>query len=379
MLLTTSNFLICTTYYAIISALPIYLVGELHAGKSEVGIVLAAYTLASVLIRPFSGFALDKFGRRAIFLMAVGFYTLFFTGYLVAASVVWLVVLRFFQGLTWGVTTISGSTIAVDITPLTKRGEGIGYFSLSTTLGMPLGPMVGIFVSHVWGYTAMFVAGIGVCLAAMVCAWAIRLPRRLVVGRRIDFSWNALFEKRALLPSLNLLIIMATYGGLLSFIALYGREMGIANSAAFFTIFAVGIATSRVVAGKVFDRRGPSGILTFCLLLLMAGFAMLSFIRNEVGFYCSAIIIGFGIGVVFPTFQAIVNNMSDAEHRGAANSTLYTCLDVGMGLGMVLAGVVADFTSIAAIFMLSIGVCAVGLALLRGYVVGYYERYKVNG
>lgn len=379
MLLTTSNFLICTTYYAIISALPIYLVGELHAGKSEVGIVLAAYTLASVLIRPFSGFALDKFGRRAIFLMAVGFYTLFFAGYLVAASVVWLVVLRFFQGLTWGVTTISGSTIAVDITPLTKRGEGIGYFSLSTTLGMPLGPMVGIFVSHVWGYTAMFVAGIGVCLAAMVCAWAIRLPRRLVVGRRIDFSWNALFEKRALLPSLNLLIIMATYGGLLSFIALYGREMGIANSAAFFTIFAVGIATSRVVAGKVFDRRGPSGILTFCLLLLMAGFAMLSFIRNEVGFYCSAIIIGFGIGVVFPTFQAIVNNMSDAEHRGAANSTLYTCLDVGMGLGMVLAGVVADFTSIAAIFMLSIGVCAVGLALLRGYVVGYYERYKVNG
>ena len=77
-LLTLSNFLICTTYYAIISALPIYLVGELQAGKSQVGLVLAAYTIASVLIRPFSGFALDKFGRRTIFLLAVGLYAFSF-------------------------------------------------------------------------------------------------------------------------------------------------------------------------------------------------------------------------------------------------------------------------------------------------------------
>ena len=112
-LLTLSNFLICTTYYAIISALPIYLVGELQAGKSQVGLVLAAYTIASVLIRPFSGFALDKFGRRTIFLLAVGLYAFFFSGYLLVASVASLIILRFLQGLTWGVTTISGSTIAV--------------------------------------------------------------------------------------------------------------------------------------------------------------------------------------------------------------------------------------------------------------------------
>ena len=74
-LLTLSNFFMCITYYALISALPVYLVNELHAGKSQVGLVLAAYTIASVLIRPFSGFALDKFGRRTILLLALIFYT----------------------------------------------------------------------------------------------------------------------------------------------------------------------------------------------------------------------------------------------------------------------------------------------------------------
>ncbi|HNX66714.1 MAG TPA: MFS transporter, partial [Bacteroidales bacterium] len=83
-LLTLSNFLMYVTYYAIISALPVYLVSDLHADKSQVGVVLAAYTIASVMIRPFSGFALDKFGRRSVYLIALIFYTMFFAGYLVA-------------------------------------------------------------------------------------------------------------------------------------------------------------------------------------------------------------------------------------------------------------------------------------------------------
>lgn len=378
-LLTLSNFLVCTTYYAIISALPIYLVSELNAGKSEVGIVLAAYTIASVLIRPFSGFALDKFGRRTIFLLAIIFYSILFSGYLFAASIASLIILRFLQGLTWGGTTISGSTIAVDITPTEKRGEGIGYFSLSTTMGMPIGPVVGLFICHLWGYTAMFASGLGISVAALICATAIKLPKRYVVGRKIHFRWSNLFDRNSVWPSLNLLVIMTTYGGLLSFIALYGREIGIENASMFFSIFAVGIIVSRLLAGKIFDRKGPSGILTFCLLLMMAGFSLLAFVKSPYGFYASALIIGFGIGVIFPTYQAIVNNLSDNEHRGAANSTVYTALDIGMGLGMVVAGFIADMLSITAVFTISVAICLGGLILFRTVVLQHYEQNRVAG
>ena len=175
-LLTLSNFFMCITYYALISALPVYLVNELHAGKSQVGLVLAAYTIASVMIRPFSGFALDKFGRRTILLLALIFYTSLFAGYLIAFSIVALILLRFAQGLTWGVTTISGSTIAVDIIPTAQRGEGIGYFSLSTTMGMSVGPIVGAFIIHHGGYSELFLSALFISLMSLIFAYSIRLP-----------------------------------------------------------------------------------------------------------------------------------------------------------------------------------------------------------
>lgn len=374
LLLTLSNFLMCITYYALISTLPVYLVSELHAGKSQVGIVLAAYTIASVMIRPFSGFALDKFGRRTVFLLALIFYTGLFMGYLVAFSITALIFLRFAQGMTWGVTTISGSTIAVDIIPTAQRGEGIGYFALSTTMGMSVGPVVGAFIIHHGGYSELFISALFISLASLIMAYLIRLPKKLTTKRDIEFNVHNLFHKKSVLPSINLLVIMTTYGGLLSFIALFGREIGIENTSLFFLIFAAGIATSRLTSGKTFDRKGPLGILTFCLILMIAGFPLLALVRNAAGFYTSALIIGFGIGVVFPTFQTIVNNLAHNGNRGAANSTLYTALDLGMGLGMVVSGLIAQYMSIAAVFLISSAVCFIGLVFFRMKVIGFYNR-----
>jgi MFS family permease len=368
----------CITYYTLVSTLPIYLVNVLHATKTQVGIVLAAYTLASVLMRPFAGFSLDKFGRRAVLLIALFAYTFLFIGYFIATTLMALVALRFLQGLTWGATTISGSTVAVDITPPEKRGEGIGYFALSTTLGMSTGPLIGLFVYHQWGFNAMFLAVLLTAILSLGCAIVIRLPKRFVIGRKIEFSWNGLFEVRSLLPSINLLVVMTTYGGLLSFIALFGHEIGIENTSFFFLIFSIGIALSRLMSGKAFDRQGPGRILSFCLLLMIVGFPLLALVKNEWGFYSAAFIIGYGIGVVFPTFQAIVNNLADPKQRGAANSTLYTSLDAGMGLGMAVSGVIAEKSSIATLFLVSSAICVIGLLLFRFFVLPYYSRISAS-
>ena len=376
-LLTLSNFLMCITYYALISTLPVYLVSELHASEVQVGVVLATYIIASVIIRPFSGFALEKFGRRTIFLISLFFYALFFAGYFIAITIASLVLLRFAQGLTWGVATISGSTIAVDITPKEKRGEGIGYFSLSTTLGMAVGPVIGLFVCHKWGYTAFFIAGLIISISGLISAYSLSLPRRLIVGRKIHFSWLTLFERNSVRPSLNLLIIMTAYGGLLSFIALYGREIGIRNASLFFLILAGGIAISRFTAGRAFDKNGPSVILTVCLCLLILGYPVLALVKNAAGFYISAFIIGFGNGVVFPTYQAIVNNLAPENRRGAANSTLYTALDIGMGSGMILAGLIAQNFNIATVFLVNTLICIAGLIVFRVFVLDFYRKnYK---
>ncbi len=372
-LLIWSNFLMYITYYAILSALPIYLVNDLHASKLQVGLVVGAYTIASVLSRPFTGFTLDRFGRRTIFLSALILYSLLFAGYLVALTILSVLLLRLVQGITWGFTTVSGSTIAVDIIPASKRGQGIGYFALSTTMGMSAGPVIGMFVSNQWGYTAMFVSGLFISLLSLGFAYAVHLRKRFVVGKHIKMKWDSMFDKNSFLPSANVFMTMIAYGGLLSFIALYGREIGIRNSALYFLVFSVGIAAARLTAGKVFDINGPRKIITFCIILLIIGFPMLALAKNEVLFYLSAIIIGFGNGVIFPTFSSMVNNLADAKHRGAANSTLYTAIDLGMGLGMISAGLIAQHFSISAFFWICALVCVAGLLFFRNVVLKFYE------
>jgi MFS family permease len=169
---------------------------------------------------------------------------------------------------------------------------------------------------------------------------------------------------------------MIAYGGLLSFIALYGREIGIQNSSLYFLIFSIGIASARLTAGKVFDRNGPRRIITLCLTLLIIGFPLLALAKNALLFYLSAIIIGFGNGVIFPTFQSMVNNLADSVHRGVANSTLYTAVDLGMGFGMIMAGLIAQRISLSAIFWISSLVCVAGLIFFRCLVLKFYESHS---
>ncbi|MGC9151230.1 MAG: MFS transporter [Microbacter sp.] len=378
-LLTLSNFLMCVTYYALISTLPVYLSVYLHADNSSIGLVLAIYTVASVTVRPFSGYVLDQFNRKMIFLAALLLYTIVFLGYLVAVSILFITLLRFAQGLGWGISTISGATMAVDQMPVNKRGEGIGYYSLSTTLGMSVGPLIGLFLARQWNYHSMFWGLFLIGFLGFLSGYAVQSDHRPMRQESLhSLNWDTLFYPKAVASSFNLLIVMMAYGGLLSFVALYGHVLGVQNTSWFFFIFAFGIAMARITVGKVFDQNGPGTIMTFCLLLDVSGFLLLALWKIPMGYFLSALIIGFGNGVVFPVFQTMVNNLADSFHRGAANSTLYTALDLGMGSGMMLVGLVSSHTSLSAAFILCALLCLIGLFYFRGIVLSDYNKQMVK-
>lgn len=374
-LLTLSNFLMCCAYYSLISTLPLYISTVIKANHSIVGLVLASYAIAAILVRPFCGFGLDFFGRRTIFIASLLVYGLIFNVYIVAVTVWFMIAVRFAHGLTWGLTTSSNSTVAGDIIPAEKRGEGFGYFGVTTTAGMALGPLVGSFILQHGGYNFMFIAGFGISMVSMILAACIRYPayHRLPDTK---FRWNNLLEAKVFIPSLNLLITSLSYGGLLSFIALYGKEIGIRNPSGFFLIYALGIITSRFSAGKAVDRNGPRRIIIICLSMLIIGFPLLALVRNSYGFYISAVILGFGNGVVWPTFQAMINNIVEPNRRGAANSTAFMAMDLGMGLGMILAGTISQMWSISAAFLFCSLSSAAGLTLFLRLTLVHYLKHR---
>jgi predicted MFS family arabinose efflux permease len=370
-LLGASNLFMAIAFYFLIATLPIFLMKHLRIEEGLSGLILASYTLAALLIRPLSGYALDAYGRKYIFLISFFLFSTAFIGYGLTFYVSSLFLLRFTHGLLWGTLTTGGSTLLIDVIPPSRRGEGIGYYGLSMTIAMAVGPFLGLMVSTGDSYMKMFIAASIVSFIGFFLTLFIQYSDHPFRDSK-SLSLDNLLESKAIPVSFNMLIISISYGALLSFISLYGRENRISNPGIFFIIFAIGITFSRIISGKEYDKKGPWKITIVGLLSLIAGYLMLALWRSQLGFLTSALFIGIGNGIIIPTFQAMINHIVDPQKRGIANSTYLTGFDLGVGIGTVGMGFLAH------LFSLSTGFLCCSVVLLLGsliFIKGSYMHF----
>lgn len=375
LLIGIANLLMAIAFYFLLPTLPIYLKEKLNATSGQVGLVLAFYTIAALLIRPFVGYAIDAFGRKTIYLISFVIFSSLFIGYIFAISIALMITIRFVHGLTWGSLSTSGSTIAVDLIPPSRRGEGISLFGLSMTIAMALGPLIAITVLGKTDYFWVFLFASGISIIGLFLALSIRFPVYKSSIENRTFSFKKLIEKTSIPLSLNVLVLTITYGGILSFSALYGKEIGVENSGPFFLLLSIGIGVSRFFSGTIFDKVGPYRIVIIGGLLLIVGFPILWLLPNLYGFHIAAIIIGLGFGIIMPTFQAMVNNLVPPERRGAANSTYFTCFDLGIGLGMVSVGYISEKIGLGRTFLICSFIEMVALGMFLLYTFRFYSRH----
>lgn len=379
--LCLGSLLMAIAFYILIPTLPLYIVNVLKEPKSSVGFTLASFTIASLIIRLFAGFALDAYGRKFIYITSFLFFCLIFGLYPFASSILFLFILRFVHGFTWGITGTAGSTVAVDLIPPKKRGEGIGFYGLAMTLAMSVGPLIGLFICNDGNYKRMFIIATLIALAGFVLITLIRFPKFTRPEQQKSLRLHTLIEKSSLPASLNILIVMIPYGAIISFITLYGKEIGINNAGPFFMVLALGLGLTRIYSGKIFDKSGPRTLSITGILLLVLGFFVLATFRSYIGFHISAIILGFGFGTLIPLSQAMVNTLVKPHQRGAANSTLFTAFDVGIGTGMVLIGVLADYIGLANSFYVCSAICLIALFHSLIFVLKHYQKHLtlING
>jgi MFS family permease len=376
-LLACGNLLMAIAFYFLIPTLPVYLENVLKANKSTTGWVIAMYSIAALIIRPLTGKALDTLGRKTIFLFAFALFALLFSGYIFAYTIVFLAVLRFVHGIAWGMVSTSNSTVVVDIIPPERRGEGIGYFGLSMTIGMALGPVIGLAITNNISYESCFLTGCVIAFAGFILALFVKYPKFIPHPENNTFHLKNLLEKKSFPVSLAIFCIMIPYGGLLSFVAIYGKEIGLRNPGIFFIIYAIGIGISRLYSGKIFDRYGPVALNYSGLGLLAIGLPLLALERNMTGFMISAAVMGFANGIIFPTFQAMINNLVPMERRGAANSTYFTAVDLGIGTGMVLMGTLGDALTLPYAYLSSTLFIIASALICLGFANPHYKRNKL--
>mgnify|MGYP000034236328 FL=1 len=152
-------------------------------GKSMIGFILSCYTLAALCIRPFAGYLLDTFARRPLYLVAYFIFTAIFGGYMVATALTLFIALRVVHGFAFGMVTVAGNTILIDILPSSRRGEGIGYYGLANNIAMSFGPMIGLFMQGNFTYDVIFSCSLLSGSLGFIMAYMVKTPYKQPVKR----------------------------------------------------------------------------------------------------------------------------------------------------------------------------------------------------
>ena len=142
----TCNFLLFFAFYLLTPLLPVYLDEQFHADKDTIGLVLSGYVVATLLVRPFSGFVVDTFDRKKVLTICFFFFFICFTGYIGAGTLLMFAIVRTMHGIPFGATTVANSTAAIDVLPSERRNEGLGFYGLSNNLAMAIAPTAGIYI-----------------------------------------------------------------------------------------------------------------------------------------------------------------------------------------------------------------------------------------
>lgn len=375
------NFLLFFAFYLLTPLLPIYLDSEFQADKDLIGIILSGYVVATLVIRPFSGFFVDTFDRKTVLMICFFCFFLCFSGYLGASTLLMFFIVRTMHGIPFGATTVANSTAAIDVLPSSRRNEGIGYYGLSNNLAMAIAPSIGIYIYHLTdNFKLLFWLSLGLAFLGFLCSTSVKLPKREKVADKPKLSLDHFFLGRAWLLAVNILFFGICWGVMSNYVALYGKkELGITDgTGVFFMILSAGLFVSRLFGAKSLRK----GLLThnalIGVLISLVGYGMFAFVVTPWSFYLSALLIGLGNGQMYPAFLNMFIKVARHDQRGTANSSILISWDLGMGIGILLGGIIAENIGFAEAFHATAIMQASGALLFIFFTRSFFERRRLN-
>lgn len=383
-----ANFLLYFGFWLLIPVLPFYLSEVFSAGNSTIGIILSCYTVAALCIRPFSGYFLDSFARKPLYLLAYFIFMTMFAGYIIAGSLVLFILFRIIHGVSFGMVTVGGNTVVIDIMPSSRRGEGLGYYGLSNNIAMAVGPMSGLFLHDAgMSYTTIFCCSLGSCIAGFICASLVKTPYKPPV-RREPISLDRFILLKGIPAGISLLLLSIPYGMTTNYVAMYAKEIGInATTGFFFTFMAVGMAISRIFSGKIVDKGKITQVISAGLYIVVFSFFLLSscvYIINwnsmacSIIFFAVALLLGIGFGIMFPAYNTLFVNLAPNNQRGTATSTYLTSWDVGIGIGMLTGGYIAEVSTFDKAYLFGACLTIISMLYFNGKVTPHYHKNKLR-
>jgi MFS family permease len=376
-IVSSINFFITLIFYLLMVTLAIYAVNELDASTSEAGLISGIFIIGTLIGRLFIGRFIDSIGRKKTLFIGLIFFTLTTILYFVDLGIGFLLVNRLIHGMAMGMASTATGTIVAQIIPPTRKGEGIGYYSMSATLATAIGPFIGLFMAQNTSFQVIFSFCLALGVISLITAFFLYVPALKVTAKVTEskgFKLSNFIEPKALPISIITLLLAFCYSSVLSFISFYAIEIDLVNTASFFfVVYAVAVLLSRPFSGPLMDRKGSNFIMYPAFIIFGVGLLLLSMTTNSFTLLAAGFLIGLGFGNMQSSSQAIAVKLTPPHRMGMATSTFFIMLDAGLGFGPYILGFIIPVTGYSTLYVI-LGVVVILTSVLYYFLHGKKER-----
>ncbi|HEX6154251.1 MAG TPA: MFS transporter [Solirubrobacterales bacterium] len=339
---------------SVLPVLPRYIHGPLDSGDLAVGIVIGAYAVTGLLLRPVAGRLADTWGRKPTVLAGAVLVALSGLLYLPSLGIAGLIAARLILGAGEGAVYTAGSVWIVDLAPDERRGRVLGLYGLAVWGGLSVGPLLGEVLLDLGGYTTVWLFAAGMPILGALIALVARddfVPLK-------HAEPHPLIAPEAVGPGFAIALASIGYAALATFIVLHLEARGIGNGATVFAAFAAMLVLTRLVFGHLPDRVGAAPVAISATLGEALGLALIAVAHSLPVALLGGLVMGAAFSLLNPSLMLIALGRVSQQARGAAMGTYTAFFDAGVGIGAPLAGLVAALAGYESAFFFAAAVCA---------------------
>jgi MFS family permease len=355
LIVTLATFCYFLSLGSLLPTVPRYVEDELGGNGFDVGLVVGVFAVSAAIVRPWAGRLGDRYGRRVLLSggsLLVGVVTLAYTQ---VDAVAGLVGLRLITGLGEAAVFVGAATATQDMAPSHRRGEAASYFSVALYSGLALGPALGERLATSYGYDEVWLAaGLAAIVAAIL---GLGTPAHHAVP---DEKPTALLYRAALGPGVVLMLGLIPFTGFAAFLAVYGPDIGLDETAPVFFAYAGTVLAIRIFGAKLPDRLGWRRASSIALTAVGAGALVLALWASVAAVWIAAGCLAVGMSLLYPAlFSAALEDVPDHE-RSQAVGTFSLFFDLSQGIGAPLLGIVVALSGERGAFLVAALIAGAG-------------------
>lgn len=379
LILSLINFFLTLIYFLLNSTITIYAINNFKASTGQAGFVAGIFIIGTLIGRIFTG---RMHHSKKLLTMGLSIFILSSLLYFADYGLIFLTIARLINGFSIGVVTTIVATVVAITLPLSRKGEGVSYFAVSTAIGTGIGPFIGLYLSQSSNFNTIFVLcfmlGI-VSLGAGIFVDFSTVPVRNSKNEYTELKLSNFIEPKVISISIIILAASFCFSSVLSYINLYAIELSLVKTASyFFMVYTVVVLISRPVTGSIVDKKGANFIMYPILVIFAIGLILLSSVTNSITLLLTGALMGLGFGNVSSISQTIAIKSSEPNRLGLATATFSIFSDIGSGFGPSIIGLIIPVIGYKTLYM-SLGIAVFVIPVFYYFLLGRKEARKSIG